>query len=137
MTNQSYNDDFNRLHKNLIQAAKDDRRKWLLINKIRNSNKIKSNMQCIKNVFNYFVSEPRKIANLLNYRFSDLGKITRPKRQIPPSSIITHKNFGSLVFKNAKMQLHCWVETSYWDRHQFLQGLLGIPALLFCHIFSI
>ena len=41
---------------------------------IRNSTRTRSHIYSLKNVFNDYVTEPKKIANLLNYRFSQLGK---------------------------------------------------------------
>ena len=63
----------------------------------------------MKNVFNDFVSEPRKLKICF---FSNLGKKIGPKSQIPQSSIINHKNlnFCSLNLKYAMRHLDCWVE---------------------------
>ena len=35
----SNDNDFNRYHRNLIEAAENDRKKWMLINEVRNSEK--------------------------------------------------------------------------------------------------
>ena len=46
------------------------------MNEIRNSTRTSSQIYSLKNVFNDYdyVTEPKKMANLLNYRLSQLGK---------------------------------------------------------------
>ena len=50
-----------------------DRERWNFINEARNSLETKTNISSLKNVFGDIESNQKKIANLLNYRFSKLG----------------------------------------------------------------
>ena len=45
------------------------------MNEIKNSAKTRTHIYSLKIVFNDYVTEPKKIANFLNYRFSLLGKL--------------------------------------------------------------
>ena len=55
-------------------SSNNSRKRWNLMNEIRNSTRTRSDIYSLENVFNDYVTEPKKIANLLNYRFSQLGK---------------------------------------------------------------
>ena len=70
----SSNSDFNKFYKSLVMSSNNSRKRWNLMNEIRNSTRTRSHIYSLKNVFNDYVTEPKKIANLLNYRFSKLGK---------------------------------------------------------------
>ena len=50
------------------------RKRWNLMNEIGNSARTRTHIYSLKNVFNDYVTEPKKIATLLNYKFSKLGK---------------------------------------------------------------
>ena len=54
-------------------SSNNSRKRWNLMNEIRNSARTRTHIYSLKNVFND-VTEPKKTANLLNYRFSELGK---------------------------------------------------------------
>ena len=62
----SFGADYKKFYQKLIEAAESDRKKWLLINKIRNSKETQPNITYLKNVFNDYVTDPYKISNLLN-----------------------------------------------------------------------
>ena len=47
--------------------------KWNFINEARNSKRTKANISSLKNSFGDLITDPKRIANLLNYRFSKLG----------------------------------------------------------------
>ena len=51
---------FNRFHRNLIEAAKSDK-KWMLINEVRNSEKTKPRIYSLKNVFGDYVTQTKKM----------------------------------------------------------------------------
>ena len=50
-----------------------EREKWNFINEARNSLRTKTVIPSLKNVFGDYVTDQKKVANLLNYRFSKLG----------------------------------------------------------------
>ena len=50
-----------------------EREKWNFINEARNSLRRKTVITSLENVFGDFVTDQKKVANLLNYRFSKLG----------------------------------------------------------------
>ena len=70
----SSNCDFNKFYQSLVMSPNNSRKRWNLMNEIRNSTRTRNHIYSLKNVFNNYVTEPKKIANLLNYRFSQLGK---------------------------------------------------------------
>ena len=70
----SSNNDFNKFHQSLVMSSNNSRKRWNLMNEIRNSARTRTKIYSLKNVFNDYVTKLRKIANLLNYRFSQLGK---------------------------------------------------------------
>ena len=49
--------------------------RWNHMNDVRNSARTSNHIYSLKYVFNDYVPEPKKIANLLNYWFSQLGKL--------------------------------------------------------------
>ena len=56
-----FNDkDFNSIHRHLIEAAESDRKKWMLINEVRNSEKTKPRIYNLRNVFGDYVT-PKKL----------------------------------------------------------------------------
>ena len=50
-----------------------EREKWNFINEARNSLRTKTVIPSLKNVFGDYVTDQKKVANLLNYRFSKVG----------------------------------------------------------------
>ena len=57
----SNDNDFNRFHRNFIEAAKSDRKKWMLINEVRNSEKTKPRIYSLRNVFGDYVTQTKKL----------------------------------------------------------------------------
>ena len=57
----SNNNDFNRFHRNLIEAAESDRKKLMLINEVGNSVKIKPRIYNLRNVFRDYATETKKM----------------------------------------------------------------------------
>ena len=55
-------------------SSNNSRKRWNLLNELRNSARTRTHIYSLKNVFNDFVTEPKKIATILNSRFSQLGK---------------------------------------------------------------
>ena len=55
----SIDNDFNRFHRNLIEAAEKDRKKWMLINEVRNSKNKTQNLQFEKCIGDY-VTQTKK-----------------------------------------------------------------------------
>ena len=54
------NDNYlNRFLRYLIEAAENDRRKWMLINEARNSEKTKTQSLFLRNVFGYYVTQTK------------------------------------------------------------------------------
>ena len=70
-----YENDFEKFHNQLVESSTSERKKWNLINEVRNSVKTTTTVYSIKNSFNKIITEKTKIANLLNLKFSKLGEI--------------------------------------------------------------
>ena len=90
----SFSEDYKKFYQNLIEAAKSDRKKWLLINEIRNPKKTQPNITCLKNVLNDYVTDPKKISNLLNYRFPILSKFSGSEKTLPKQNRFTWKTIS-------------------------------------------
>ena len=56
----------------LIESSTSERKKWNLINEVRNSVKTTTTVYSLKNSFNEIITEKTKIASLLNLKFSKL-----------------------------------------------------------------
>ena len=80
--------------KSSTSFSESDRKKRLLINEIRNSKKTQLNMTCLKNVFNDYFTDPKKISSLLNNSFSILGKLSVSKKTLPKQKRYTLKTFS-------------------------------------------
>ena len=64
--------------------------KWNFINEARNSQRTKTHISSLRNSFGDLITDPKRIANLLNYRFSKLGDYAgkkipykKPNNRIP------------------------------------------------------
>ena len=68
------NNDFNKFYQSLVMSSNNSRKRRNLMNEIRNWARISTHIYSLKNVFNDYVREPKKTANLLNYRFPQLEK---------------------------------------------------------------
>ena len=60
---------------------KSERDRWNFINETRNSKRMKTEIFSLKNSFGDIVTDQKRIANLLNYRFSKLGEYFGQARQ--------------------------------------------------------
>ena len=70
----SSNNDSNKFYLSLVMSSNNSRKRWNLMYEIRNSARRRNHIYSLKNVVNDYVTEPKKMANLLNLRFSQLGK---------------------------------------------------------------
>ena len=82
--------------------------KWKFINESRNARRRKTEITSLKNCFGDHVTDQKKIANLLNFRFSKLRDKTGTARPYDPPTVhetkITKKyfHFNPSVFMTAK-----------------------------------
>ena len=60
---------------------KSERDRWNIINDTRNSKRLKTEILSLKNSFGDIVTDQKRFANLLNYRFSKLGEYFGQARQ--------------------------------------------------------
>ena len=71
--------------------------KWKFINESRDARRTKTEITSLKNCFGDHVTDQKKIANLLNFRFSKLGDYMRTARHYDPPTVpetkITKKYF--------------------------------------------
>ena len=56
----STNNDFNKFYQSLVMSSINKRKHWNLMNEIRNSTRTRSHIYSLKNVFNDYVTEPKK-----------------------------------------------------------------------------
>ena len=115
---------FNRFQNDLIAAEKCQRKKWLLINEIRNSKKCKPNIASLKNCFGDYVTEPKKIVNLLNYRFSQLGVFDGVSKNYQSHSSLSLQNSFQFRFISLK-EMHDVIKQLNKNKPQ---GPSNIPA---------
>ena len=71
----------NEKHLDVFQKLKSARKRWNFINEIRNSEKTQTEIPRLKNSFGTVSTNGNDIANLLNYKFSALGKYFGKKEQ--------------------------------------------------------
>ena len=69
-----------------------DREKWNFSNEARNSLGTKTRIISLRNVFGDIITNQRKIANLLNYKYSKLGDfLGKPATYNEPNNSINRK----------------------------------------------
>ena len=78
----------------LISSTKSSREKWNLINEARNKNKTKICINIMKNCFGDHITDPVKIANFLNFKFSDLGDFFQKTNTYNDEGKQTSKSFS-------------------------------------------
>ena len=61
----SSNSDFNKFYQSLVMSSNNSRKCWNLMNEIRNSTRTRSHIYSFKNVFNDYVTEPKKMQTFL------------------------------------------------------------------------
>ena len=87
--------------------------KWKFINESRNARRTKTEITSLKNCFGDHVTDQKKIANLLNFRFSKLGDYMGTARPYDPPTVpetkITKKvfSFQPISLYDCKKQLLC------------------------------
>ena len=94
ISSTSFNEDYKKTYQILIEATDSDRRKWLLINEIIYSiKKTQPNITSFKNVFSDYVTGPKKISNLLNFKFSLLGELSGSEKLLLKQKRYTWKTY--------------------------------------------
>ena len=74
LTSKEYLKDYERFQTQLIESANSSRNQWNLINEVRNKSRTGTKILSLKNCFEDVITDSKKIANLLNYKFSKLGE---------------------------------------------------------------
>lgn len=77
----------------LFEAISDEPKRWKFINNIRQSNNSNTAIKVLRNCFGDKVSDPKKLANYLNYMFTKLGDFTGKLRPAP-----ARRNFPDHTF---------------------------------------
>lgn len=80
--------------KNNFLSFDNERDKWNFINNLRQSKKLKTKIECLVNCFEDKVTETKKIANYLNYKFALLGNYLGPQLDIDKFELKTNKKFS-------------------------------------------
>ena len=93
-----YEKDFEKFHNQLIESSTSERKKWNLINELRNSVKTTTTVYSLKNSFNEIITEKTKIASLLNLKFSKLGEFFESKNYTVDLPMVRQKNIFSFKF---------------------------------------
>ena len=76
---ESLNSDEMNKHIEFFRNLTSEKDKWNFINEARNSQRTKTNISSLRNSFGDLITDPKRIANLLNYRFSKLGDYASKK----------------------------------------------------------
>ena len=74
LTSKEYLKDYERFQTQLIESANSSRKQWNLINKVKNKSRTGTKILCITNCFVDVITDSKKIANLLNYKFSKIDE---------------------------------------------------------------
>ena len=93
-----YEKDFEKFHNQLIENSTSERKKWNLINELRNSVKTTTTVYSLKNSFNEIITEKTKIASLLNLKFSKLGEFFESRNYTLDLPMVRQKNTFSFRF---------------------------------------
>ena len=93
-----YEKDFEKFHNQLIESSTSERKKWNLINEVRNSVKTTTTVYSLKNSFNEIITEKIKIASLLNVKFSKLGEFFESRNYTLDLPMVRQKNTFSFRF---------------------------------------
>ena len=72
LTSKEYLKDYERFQTQLIDSANSSRKQWNLINEARNNSRTGTRILSLRNCFEDVITDSKKIANLLNYKFSKL-----------------------------------------------------------------
>ena len=93
-----YEKDFEKFHNQLIESSTSERKKWNLINEVRNSVKTTTTVYSLKNSFNEIITEKTKIASLPNLKFSKLGEFFESRNYTLDLPMVRQKNTFSFRF---------------------------------------
>ena len=66
----------------IFQNLTSEKDKWNFINEARNAHRTKTHISSLRNSFGDLITDPKRIANLLNYRFSKLGDYAGKKKSL-------------------------------------------------------
>ena len=93
-----YEKNFEKFHNQLIESSTSERKKWNLINEVRNSVKTTTTVYSLKNSFNEIITEKTKIDSLLNLKFSKLGEFFESRNYTVDLPMVRQKNTFSFRF---------------------------------------
>ena len=98
LTSKEYLKDYERFQTQLIESANSSRKQWNLINEVRNISRTGTKILSLKNCFEDVITDSKKIANLLNYKFSKLGEFLLNKPTIKQNFQQINPNLFSFRF---------------------------------------
>ena len=79
---------------NWFKTLTTEKGKWNFINEVRNEKRTKTEIRSLRNCFDDIVTDEKKVANLLNYRFSKLGDYLGETKIYPKSNeVLCQKKF--------------------------------------------
>ena len=80
---------------NWFKTLTTEKGKWNFINEVRNEKRTKTEIRSLRNCFDDIVTDEKKVANLLNYRFSKLGDYLGETKIYPKSNeVLCQKTFN-------------------------------------------
>ena len=124
LTSKEYLKDYERFQKQLIESANSSRKQWNLINEVRNKSRTGTKILPLKNCFENLITDSKKLANLLNYKFSKLGEYLLNKQTINQNFQQVNPNMFSLRFFTT---FECSKALNNLNKNKQL-GLSTIPA---------
>ena len=124
LTSKEYLKDYERFQKQLIESGNSSRKQWNLINEVRNKSRTGTKILPLKNCFEDLITDSRKLANLLNYKFSKLGEYLLNKPTINQNFQQVNPNMFSLRFFTT---FECIKALNNLNKNKQL-GLSTVPA---------
>ena len=80
---------------NWFKTLTTEKGKWNFINEVRNEKRTKTEIRSLRNCFDDIFTDEKKVANLLNYRFSKLGDYLGETKIYPKSNeVLCQKSFN-------------------------------------------
>ena len=127
----SSNNDFKKFYQSLIMSSNDSRMWWKLMNEIRNSARTRTHICSFRKIFNDYIQGAQENCNLLNYRFSQLGKFLLSDETCKYIEGLQPKLFRLHVLQNlnAYSAFRCSIETKHRDHQRYT---LGFKRCSFC-----
>ena len=86
-----------------IETLHNPKRKWNFINKLRQSKNHTTDIKLLKNSFGDTLTEAKKIANLLNYKFTTLGQYIGVKKDYRRREKVTDAHFAFHIITENEM----------------------------------